>query len=63
MFFVNKALVSPNKKFTKKEEINQKEDKKEEKYNLRLIFINDIMFFSYKTIQFTFYYDIINPAR
>ena len=31
MFFVNKALVSPNKKFTKKEENNQKEDKKEEK--------------------------------
>ena len=31
MFFVNKALVSPNKKFTKKEEINQKEEKKEEK--------------------------------
>ena len=31
MFFVNKALVSPIKKFTKKEENTQKEDKKEEK--------------------------------
>ena len=31
MFFVNKALVSPIKKYAKKEETNQKEDKKEEK--------------------------------
>ena len=31
MFFVNKALVSPIKKYAKKEENNQKEDKKEEK--------------------------------